>query len=85
MTLRATPSLFVYSFASWQGPGLTKATKPSLALVVDSPREVTATSSYSYLVVLGVGAVAAIIIILALSLLIHSRRKSESQSAFAPT
>ena len=45
VTLRATPSLFVYSFASWKGAGLTKATKPSLALVVDSPNAVTGTSS----------------------------------------
>jgi hypothetical protein len=84
VTLRASPSLFIYTFASWQGSGLAKVTKPSLALVVDSPSEVTATSSYSYLVVLGVGAVAAIIVILAVSLLIRSR-KSEQSNEFSPS
>jgi Divergent InlB B-repeat domain len=85
VTLRASPSLFIYSFASWQASGLARVTRPSLALVVNSPSEVTATSSYSYLVVLGAVAVAAIIIILALSLLIRDRRKSESESASTPT
>jgi hypothetical protein len=76
VTLRATPSDLVYSFASWQGTGLAKnATRPSLALVVDSPTAVTGTSSYNLPVVLGGAATAAVIIlIVAGSLLIRSRR-----------
>jgi len=85
VTLNASPSLFIYSFASWQASGHAMETKPSLALVVDSPSAVTGTSSYNYLVVLGVGAVAAVIIILAFSILIRGRRKRESESAFTPT
>ena len=74
VTLRATPSLFVYSFGSWQGAGLAKATKASLALVVASPTAVTGTSSLSYPVVLGAAVVAAVVIILAVSLLARRRR-----------
>jgi hypothetical protein len=75
VTLLASPSLFIYSFGSWQESGHAGGTKPSLALVVDSPSAVTATSSFSYLIVLGVGVVVAVMIILALSLLIRSRRQ----------
>jgi hypothetical protein len=82
VTLRATPSVFVYSFAMWKGEG-TGATKPSLALVVDSPSAVTGTSSYNYPVVLG-ATIAAAIIILAVSLLIRNRRRREPLSGFTP-
>lgn len=85
VTLRATPSLFVYSFASWKGAGLAKATKPSLALVVDSPSAVAGTSSYNYPVILGAAVVAAIVIVLAVSLLVRSRRRREQISGFSPS
>ncbi|MDA4132411.1 MAG: hypothetical protein OK454_04705, partial [Thaumarchaeota archaeon] len=77
VTLRASPSLFIYSFASWQASGLASESKPSLALVVDSPSAVRATSSFSYPVVLGVGVAAAILVILALSLLIRGRQREQ--------
>ena len=85
VTLRATPSLFVYSFASWKGEGVTKATKPSLALVVDSPSAVTGTSSLALPVVLGLVVVAAIVIILAASLLVRSRRRRAEIYGFSPS
>ncbi len=84
VTLRATPSVFIYSFASWQGTGLTNATKPSLALVVDSPSTVTGTSSYNYPVILG-GAATVAIIVLAVSLSARSRRSRKSEWAFPQT
>jgi len=83
VTLRASPSLFVYSFASWKGAGLTRETKPSLAVVVDSPTAVTGTSSPNFPVVLGAAAVAAVILILAISLWTRNRR-SRSYGAFYP-
>jgi len=85
MTLRATPSLFVYTFASWRGTGVTKATKASLSLVVDSPSTVTGTSSFSYAVVLGAAVVAAIVIIFAVSLLVRSRRRRAEIHGFSPS
>ena len=83
VTLRASPSIFVYSFASWQGAGLANTTKPLLALVVDSPSAVTGTSSYNYLVVIG-GAAAAVVIILAGSLWVRSRPRRERLGGFVP-
>jgi hypothetical protein len=83
VTLRATPSLFLYSFASWQGAGLAKATKPSLALVVGSPTAVTGTSSYSYPTILGLAAVAVIVVLLAVSLLVRSRRRGAETHGFS--
>lgn len=85
VTLRATSSLFVYSFASWSGTGVAKATRPSLSLVVDSPSAVTGTSSYDYPVVLGAAVAAAIVIILAVSLLVRSRRRREQIYGFSPS
>ncbi|MDA4115300.1 MAG: hypothetical protein OK442_01940 [Thaumarchaeota archaeon] len=82
VTLRATPSLFFYSFASWQGTGLSKATKPSLGLVVDSPSAVTGASTYDYPVVLGLAIAAALVIILAVSLMARSRRQREDAYGF---
>lgn len=84
VTLRASPSFFVYSFASWQGAGLASTAKPSLAIVVGSPRAVMGTSSYNYPVVLG-AVVAAVVIILAVSLLIRSQRRKKGEWAFPPT
>ena len=84
VTLRATPSLFVDSFGSWQGTGLSKATKPSLSLVVDSPSAVTGASTYDYPVVLGLAIAAALVIILAVSLLVRSRRRREQNLSLQP-
>jgi Divergent InlB B-repeat domain len=84
VTLRAAPSLFVYSFASWKGTGIASSTKPSLALVVDSPSAVTGTSTYNLPVVLG-AAFAAAIIILAVSLLIRDRRRRERLGVSIPS
>lgn len=74
VTLRASPSVFVYSFASWEGIGLSQKTTPSLAIVVDSPRAVIATSSYNYVVFLGAAAVA-LVVALSLSLWIRGRHR----------
>jgi Divergent InlB B-repeat domain len=82
VTLRASPSLFVYSFASWKGAGLSSK-DPSLAVVVDSPTAVTGTSSPNYPAVLGAAAVAAVILILAISLWTRNRR-NRSYGAFYP-
>ncbi len=83
VTLRASPSFFVYSFASWKGTGLVNATRPSLSFVIGTPRAVTGTSSYSFPVLLGIAAAAAIVI-LAGSLWIRGRRKGASLGAFTP-
>ncbi|HEV2389778.1 MAG TPA: hypothetical protein VGS04_03545 [Nitrososphaerales archaeon] len=85
VTLRATPSLFVYSFASWQGMGLTKSTKPTLAITVDSPVTVTGASSFALPVILGIVVVAAIVIILAVSLLVRSRRRRKQIDSSSPS
>jgi hypothetical protein len=84
VTLRATTSLFVYSFGSWQGAGLVNATKPSVALVVHSPSSVTGRASYNYPVILG-GVVTVAVLILAGSLSIRNRRERNSDWAFPPT
>jgi len=84
VTLRAAPSLFVYSFASWKVMGAISSTKPSLALVVDSPSTVTGASTYNLPVVLG-AAFAAVIIILAVSLLIRDRRRRERPGESIPS
>jgi len=76
VTLRASPSLFAYSFASWKGTGLSSANKPSLALVIDSPSVVKGTSSYNYPVVLGAAAAAASILLVVFPF-IGSRRRRE--------
>jgi len=81
VTLRASPSTFVYSFASWQGTGLANATKSALALVVDSPSAVTGSSSYNYPVIAGAASAAAVII-MAVSLMIRNMRKRKKDSAF---
>ena len=87
VTLRASPSLFVYSFSSWKGTSgvtaLTGATKRSLAVAVDYPTAVTGTSSIDYPVVLGTALVAAIVLILAISLWTRNRRR-RSYDAFYP-
>jgi hypothetical protein len=83
VTLRASPSLFVYSFSSWKGASLSSAKKPSLAVVVDSPTAVTGTSSPNYPVVLGAAIITAVILILAISLWTRNRRR-RSYDAFYP-
>jgi hypothetical protein len=50
--LSASPSLFVYSFSSWQRPGAVSVPDRSLVLAVDSPSAVKATSSYNYIALL---------------------------------
>jgi hypothetical protein len=84
--LRASPSFFIYSFASWKGTDLVNATKPSLSFVANTPIEVTATSSYNYLVLLGVAIMATVIVILLFggSLWVRSQRKKSSSEAFTP-
>lgn len=77
VTLRASPSLFLYAFASWKGENLTAATTPSLAVVVDSPSSVTAASSLNYQLLLPV---VAVIVLIAASLWVRSRRRSASPS-----
>jgi hypothetical protein len=52
VTLRASPSLFVYSFSSWQRPGSVNVPDRSLVLTVDSPNAVKGTSSYNYFAIL---------------------------------
>ena len=84
VTLKAAPSAFVYSFASWHGTGLANSTKPSLKLLVDSPAAVTGTSSYSTVVILGGLATAAIVLVLAGSLWIRSRRNRVDLRGFVP-
>jgi Divergent InlB B-repeat domain len=86
VTLRASPSFFVYSFASWQGAGVANAKQPSLVLAVDSPSAVTAKSTYDYA---GVGvlvsaAAAFIINILVGSVWIRGRRRKDSLRGFHP-
>lgn len=77
VTLRATPSLFVYSFASWRGAAFARPADPTVALAVDSPTAVTGTSSLYYPVVLGIVA-AALLVLLATVMLVRGRRRRES-------
>jgi len=82
VTLRASPSVF-YSFASWQGAAPSAASKPSLALLVDSPSEVAGTSSLNYPLIFGGGA-AALIVVVAASLLVRGRVKRDRQWSSGP-
>lgn len=85
VTLDASPASFIYSFSSWQGTGVSNATRPSLALVVASPTEITAASSYDYPVVLGL-ACAAVVVLLAAALLIRRRsRRGRGLTPVYPT
>jgi hypothetical protein len=75
VTLNATPSVFIYSFASWQGAGQDNGTKSQLALIVDSPTNISVTGSYNFPVISG--AVAIAMVIAAASLLaLRGRRKN---------
>lgn len=74
VTLDASPASFIYSFSSWQGTGISNATKPSLSLVVASPTEITATSSYDYPFVLGMAAGSAVVL-LAAALVVRKRSR----------
>jgi uncharacterized repeat protein (TIGR02543 family) len=84
VTLRAAPSFFVYSFASWQGAGVANVKTPSLVLAVDSPTTVAGTSSYDNrgVLVLVTAAAAVAINVLAGSLWLRGRRKKNSLSGF---
>jgi len=84
VTLRATPSLFVYSFASWQGAGVANPKIPSLVLAVDSPSAVTAKSSYDNagVSVLASAAAALVVNVLMGSLWIRGRRRREGIRGF---
>jgi hypothetical protein len=86
VTLRATPSLFVFSFASWQGAGVANPKSHSLVLAVDSPSAVTARSSYDYARVLVLILLAAGLALglLSGSLWIRRWRRKDDQRDFAP-
>lgn len=84
MTLKESPSLFLYSFSAWSGTGVSKATNPSLALVVGSPTAVTGTSSYNLTVLLGSIAAAAVVLILTGALWIRTRRRRADLEGFIP-
>jgi hypothetical protein len=84
VTLRATPSTLVYSFASWQGAGLANASTPSVALAVYSPSAVSASSTYNYPVILGAAATAALIVLAAAAILIRGRHRRQSLGGFSP-
>jgi hypothetical protein len=85
VTLRATPSFFIFSFASWQGASGATARSP-LVLVVDSPSAVTGTSSYNYagVLVLASAAAALLINILGGLLWIRGRRNRKRFGGFTP-
>jgi hypothetical protein len=80
VTLRATPSFFVYSFASWQGAGIANPKSHSLVLAVDSPTALTGKSSYDSagVLVLLSSSAALVLNLLAGSLWIRGRRRKES-------
>ena len=86
VTLRATPSFFVYSFASWQGAGVAGLKTPSLVLAVDSPTTVTGRSSYDNagVLVLASAAAALIINVMVGSLWIRGRRRRDDLRGFHP-
>ena len=84
VTLSGSPSLFLYSFASWQGSGLT-STGHSIGVVVDSPTNVTANSTYNYPVVLSTAGISVIVLLGAASLWIRRRRESSWRGGFYPT
>ena len=81
VTLRATPSFFIYSFALWQGMGIANPKTLSLILTVDSPTAVTGKSSYDYPAVLVLLALSAALIlgVIAGSLWIRDRRRKEEE------
>ncbi len=84
VTLRAAPSFFVYSFTSWQGTTVADAKKPSMVLVVDSPKTVAGKSTYNYagVLVLASGAVALVLNVVVGSLWIRGRRGREGTPKF---
>ncbi|HUI00428.1 MAG TPA: hypothetical protein VLX56_02220 [Nitrososphaerales archaeon] len=79
VTLQATPSLFLYSFGSWQGG---PASKPTTSVVVDSPSAVSATSSYSYLVLASMGTLVLGIVAALVSVLARDRRRRADMGPF---
>ncbi len=84
VTLRASPSIFVYSFASWEGNGILSDSKPLLSLAVDSPTAVIGTSAYNFPVIL-IGAVAILVVVLAGSVWIRGRGGRNNLTAFSPS
>jgi hypothetical protein len=84
VSLRATPSSFIFSFTSWKGANVADAKNPSLVLSVGSPSAVTGTSSYQYAGVLVLATVAAAILlnVLSVSLWIRNRRRKKSLGIF---
>jgi Divergent InlB B-repeat domain len=86
VTLRASPSFFIYSFASWHGASVANAKTSSLVLAVDSPGAVVGTSSYNPagVLVLASGAAALILNAISGSLWIRGRRRKESLRGFTP-
>ena len=83
VALRASPSLFVYSFASWKGAGLANATRPSLSFAIDAPGEITGTSSYNYPVLFGIAALGAVVVLAGL-LWSRNTRKGANLGSFTP-
>ena len=63
VTLRESPSLFVYSFTMWEGTGDINSTNPSISLVVNSPTAVIATSAYNFPLILGAAAGVLIVVL----------------------
>ena len=70
--LNAKPTLFIYSFSGWTGS--TTSNKRSIAIVLDTPQNITANFSYNYAVV-GIAAAAVIAVIAAAIILAAHRKK----------
>ena len=70
--LNAKPTLFIYSFSGWTGS--TTSNKRSIAIVLDTPQNITANFSYNYAVV-GIAAAAVIAVIAAAIIWAAYRRK----------
>jgi Divergent InlB B-repeat domain len=85
VTLRATPSFFFYSFASWQGAGIANPKDHSLVIGVDSPTAVTGKSTYNSAGVLVLLALSAAVVLnlLAVSLWIRGRRRKEKLGTYS--
>jgi hypothetical protein len=86
VTLRATPSSFLYSFVSWRGAGVVNPRAPSLVLAVDSPSAVTGRSSYDYAAILVLASAVAALAVNAMagSLWIRGRRDRDGLRGSTP-
>ncbi len=68
VSLDASPTLLIYSFASWEGGGVASA-RPSFSIMVASPTSVAASSSIDYLALVGLaGALVLAVVLLAVAL-----------------